>query len=75
MDHARILKFSSYVHLPPLNKMIQYPYARVILCSIGDKRLLFSSMGAIFQLWNILNVNILLACINTIYKYGHAWVL
>ena len=27
MDHARKLKFSSYVHLPPINRMIQYRYA------------------------------------------------
>ena len=36
MDHARKLKFSSYVHLPPINKMIQYRYALVILCSVGE---------------------------------------
>ena len=23
----------------------------------------------------ILNINVLLECINTIYKYGHAWVI
>ena len=27
MDHASKLKFSSYVHLPPINKMFQYCYA------------------------------------------------
>ena len=52
MDHARKLKFSSYVHLPPINEMIQYRYAQVILYSLGE--LLFSSMGAIFQLGDIL---------------------
>ena len=26
-DHARKLKFSSYVHLPSINKMFQYRYA------------------------------------------------
>ena len=36
MDHARKSKFSSYVHLIPLNKMIHYRYTRVILCSIGE---------------------------------------
>ena len=35
MDHARMLKFSSYVHLPSINKMFQYRYAWVILCSVG----------------------------------------
>ena len=36
MDHARKLKFSSYVHLPPINKMIQYCYTLAILCSVGE---------------------------------------
>ena len=27
MDHARKFKFSSYVHLPSINKMFQYRYA------------------------------------------------
>ena len=27
MDHARKLKFSSYIHLPSINKMFQYRYA------------------------------------------------
>ena len=27
MDHARKLKFSSYVHVPSINKMFQYYYA------------------------------------------------
>ena len=26
-DHARKLKFSSYVHLPSINKMFEYCYA------------------------------------------------
>ena len=26
MDHARNLKFSSYVHLPSINKIFQYRY-------------------------------------------------
>ena len=42
MDHTMKLKFSSYVHLsgyvhlPPVNKMFQYRYARVILCNVGE---------------------------------------
>ena len=35
-DHARKLVFSSYVHLPSINKISQYPYARVILCNVGE---------------------------------------
>ena len=31
MDQARKLKFNSYVHLPSINKMLQYRYAWVIL--------------------------------------------
>ena len=27
MDHTRKLKFSSYVHLPSINKMFPYRYA------------------------------------------------
>ena len=30
-DHARKLKFSSYVHLPSINKMFHYCFAQVIL--------------------------------------------
>ena len=30
-DHARKLKLYSYIYLPPINKMFQYRYARVIL--------------------------------------------
>ena len=37
MDHARKLKFSSYVHLPSTNKMFQYRYAGLILCSVGEE--------------------------------------
>ena len=29
MEHARKLKFSSYVHLPSINKMFQYRYSWV----------------------------------------------
>ena len=30
MDHGRKLEFISYVHLPSVNKTVQYRYARVI---------------------------------------------
>ena len=36
MDHARKVKFSSYVHLLSINKMFQYRYALVILCNVGE---------------------------------------
>ena len=36
MDDARKLKFSSYVHMLLINKMIQYLYASMILCSVGE---------------------------------------
>ena len=35
-DHARKLKFIIYVHLPSVNKMFQYRYARVILGGVGE---------------------------------------
>ena len=35
MDQARKLKFSRYVHLQSMNKIFQYHYARLILCSEG----------------------------------------
>ena len=36
MDPARKLKFSSYAHLPSVNKMFQYRYAWVILRSVEE---------------------------------------
>ena len=35
-DHARKLKFSSYAHLPSINKMFQNSYVWVILCNVGE---------------------------------------
>ena len=58
-DHARKLKFCSYIHLPSINKMFQYRYARVILRGAGED----------------IKHNVLLECINKIYKYGHDWVI
>ena len=85
MDQARNLKFSSYVHLPPINKiqylknMIQYRYACVILCSVGEV-IIFESHGCYISTLHhikmlMLSIYVLLACINPIYKYGHAWVI
>ena len=74
MDHARKLKFSSYVHLPPINKIFQYLYA--VQYNRGNY-----SMGAIdissleHVRMVILSSYVLLACVNPIYKYGHAWML
>ena len=76
-DHARKLKFCSYVHLPSINKMFQYRYASVILRSVGD--FIISEHGCYISALEhvrmlILSIYVLLACINAIYKYGHAWV-
>ena len=40
LDLARKLKFSIYVHLPPINKMLEYCHAWVILCSVGEINIL-----------------------------------
>ena len=69
---------TSYVHLPPINKMIQYRYASVILCSVEEVIIFehgcyISTLEHIMML--ILSSYVLLACINTMYKYGHAWVI
>ena len=70
MDHARKLKFSSYVHLASINKTFQYRYARVILCNVGqvitfEHGRYISALKHIRML--ILSSCVLLACINTIY--------
>ena len=58
--------------------MIQYCYARVILCCVG-KVIIFEHGCHISALEHIktlkLSSYVLLACINTIYEYGHAWVI
>ena len=77
-DHARKLKFSSYVHMPSVNKMFQYRYAGVILCNIGEV-IIFKHKCYISALEQkrmlILSIYVLLTCMNTIYKFGHAWVI
>ena len=77
-NHARKLKFSSYVHLPSINKTFQYRYALVILGGVGEVIIFehgfcISALAHIRML--ILSICVLLECINTIYKYGHAWVI
>ena len=74
-DHARKLNFSSYIHLPSINKMYQYRYARVILCGVGEVIIFehgcyISALAHIRML--ILSIYVLLEFINKIYKYGHA---
>ena len=76
-DHARKLKFCSYIHLPSINKMFQYCYASVIPGGVGvviifEQGCYISALAHIRML--ILSIYILLECINKIYKYGHAWV-
>ena len=78
MDHARKLKFNGYVHLPSINKMFQYHV--LLIDSVRCRRgyyfrawVLYFSFEQVRML--ILNSYVLLACINPIYKYGHAWVI
>ena len=78
MDQAGKIKFSSHVHLPSINKMLQYRYACLILCSIGEVIIFehgcyFSALEQFRKL--ILSNYVLLASINIIYMYGHAWVI
>ena len=78
MDHARKLKLSSYVHLRPINKMFRYQLR------LSDFVLL--KRGYYFRAWALYlsfgrmlifssRPNVLLAGTNTIYKYGHAYVI
>ena len=77
-DQARKLKFSSYVHLPSVNKIIQYRYARVNLLGVGEV-IIFEHGCYITALAHIrmliFSIYVLLEGINTIYKYGQAWVI
>ena len=72
---ARKIKFSSYVHLPSINKMFQYGYTLLILYSVGEVIIFehgcyISALEHVRKL--ILSNYVLLACINSIYKYCHA---
>ena len=58
--------------------MIQYRYASVIPRGVGEVIIFeqgcyISALAHIRML--ILSIYVLLECINTIYKYGHAWVI
>ena len=78
IDHAGKVKFNSCVHLLSINKKVQYRYALVILCSAGED-IIFQHGCYISGLkhirMSILRSYVLLECINTIYKYGHAWMI
>ena len=78
MEHARKSKFSSYVHLPSTDIMFQFRYARLILCSV-EEVIIFKHgryISALEYTWMlILSSYVLLACLNTTYKYGQAWVI
>ena len=58
--------------------MFQYRYAWVILWGVGEV-IIFEPGCYISALAHIrmfiLSINVLLECINKIYKYGHAWVI
>ena len=57
--------------------MVQYRYPRVIMCSV---EVIIIKHGRYISALEqtrmlILSSYVLLACINTIYKYGRAWVI
>ena len=73
--HARKLKFSIYVHLPPTNKRLQHSHACVILCNVQEvyifnHKLYISALEHFRML--ILSSYVHLECINTIHKYDEA---
>ena len=78
MDHARKIKFSSYVHLPSTNKMFNIVQFSDSVQCVAEV-IIFKHGRYISALEHtrisILCTYVLLACINTIYKYGHAWVI
>ena len=75
MDQARKLKFSSYIHLPSINKMFQNRYALLILFNVGEV-IIFEHVCYISALEQvrmlISNSYVLLSCIYPILKHGHA---
>ena len=75
LGHTRKLEFSSYVHLPSINKIFPYHQAQVILCNEGDfyifePKLYISVLEHARML--ILSNYVLLASINTFTKYCEA---
>ena len=61
MDHARKLKFSSYVHLPSINKNVS-----ISLCLSDSvqcrRRYFFRAFGIYFSFGNCYDVNIKQLC-------------
>ena len=78
LGHAMKLRFNSYVHLPSMNQIFQYRWARVILCNVGEvynfKHGLYISVLEHARMLILRNYD-LLASINTIYKYCYAWMI
>ena len=57
--------------------MFQYNYASLILLGVGEV-INFEQgfyISALAHIMLILSIYVLLECINTISKYGHAWVI
>ena len=67
MDQDRMLKFSSYVHLQTMNKIFQYHYARLILCSEG-KDIIFEHEYYISAFKRCYDGNIKQLCSPSMYK-------
>ena len=75
MDHARKLKFRSYVDLPPIYEMlISLHFSDSVVHIVGE--VIIFEHGFYISAWEHIRMLILsiyvIACINTIYKYGHA---
>ena len=73
-DHFMKLRFNNYVHIPCMNQIFQYRYA----CNVGEvyifeHGLYISALEHARML--ILSEYVLLASINTIYIYCHAWMI
>ena len=80
MDHARKLKFNIYVQLPSINiwnVSISLRLSDSIQCRgyYFDHGCYTSALEYIRMLILSKAKYILVACINTIYKYGHGWVI
>ena len=78
MDNARKLKFSSYVHLPSINKNVSISLRLSDYVHVGEVIIFvhgcyISGLEHIRML--ILSNYVLLACKKTIYEYDHTWVL
>ena len=74
VGHTMKLKFSSVVHLSSTDQIFQYRYA--VQCGRGlhfEHGLYISALQQAGML--ILSIYVLLASINIIYKYCHAWVI